>query len=294
MNDRTPILRDFFYLDVDRIRSLLAQLREGIPEAFEKRQVQRGGGGIKLGLSLDYAYERADSETRSVHHYMYSLLEETLRQTDRLQVVDASFTIDRWSRDGLPDGTLVLANGYLRLLDFEKITEAVESMPRILEIAQGFQKLSLKGQLQKGLITQREYEAGTRELSGPGMDRKDIKEIVEVVREMYSDALRLKVLPFDGDKASYLVGNLSAEHLQHPRSGLWLTGGVESQSKWWAMGIVNHLNTVDPASTALPEKQTLEDHIEQILLSFSAIAKLTTSVELPALSFTPLAIYRLL
>ena len=34
--DNASVVRDFFYLDVDRVRSLLAQLREGVPSAFEK------------------------------------------------------------------------------------------------------------------------------------------------------------------------------------------------------------------------------------------------------------------
>jgi hypothetical protein len=115
---------------------------------------------------------------------------------------------------------------------------------------------------------------------------------VETVREMYSATLRLKVFPFHRDDSRYLVGNVSADHLQQPRASLWLTGGVESQSKWSAMGIVNQLRAVDPASISLPPNPTLEEHLEQVLLAFSGIARVAASVELPAISFTPLAIYR--
>src|SRR5947208_9118423 len=69
----SPVLRDFFYLDIDRVRSLVAQLREGMPEAVERQTVHHGRGGLKL---VEYAYERTQTETRSVHHYIFSLLEE--------------------------------------------------------------------------------------------------------------------------------------------------------------------------------------------------------------------------
>ena len=292
-SDDRPTLRDFFYLDIDNVRSLVAQFREGVPEAFEKTRIHRGGGGLKGPLSLDYAYERADTETLSMHHYLYTVLEEKLREAKRITAIDGSYPFDKWNHDELPDGTIVLAHGFIRILDFDNIVETMRSLPRILEVAAGFQRTALKQQLQSGQMQKLEYDAALKDLQQGQLNKKDVDSIASTIKEMYSGAIRVKVFPFRGDRNHYLVGSILGEHLQRQRGGLWLTGGVESASAWYAMGFVNHLTAADPQDFQMPMSPTLEDHLEKLLVSFSPVAQVAATVSLPALSFTPLAIFRL-
>src|SRR5439155_10810803 len=152
----SPVLRDFFYLDIDRVRSLVAQLREGMPEAVERQTVHHGRGGLKL---VEYAYERTQTETRSVRHYIFSLLEEILKKASRLELIDNSFDDAKWNASHLRDGLILLVEGYIRLVDFQKLIEAVEALPNILKVAQQMEKVTLRKRLQAGDVTQAQYKS---------------------------------------------------------------------------------------------------------------------------------------
>ncbi len=283
------ILRDFFYLDIDRVRSLVAQLRQGAPEALEKTNVHQGQAGVKL---LEYAYERRESETRSVHHYMFALLEEALRGTKRILVIDEEYPQSQWTQDLPADGQLVLARGRIRFLDFENLVGALEAFPQLLATVTQMQRLSLKQKLQAGELNQDQYAKAIQDAertSKVGMEKKDFKGLVEMIRELYSGTLRLKVFPFQNHRRYCLTGSVSVEHLQQPRGNLWLSGGMESESQWWAMGIVNRLHASDSSADG---GQSLEDTLENLLLQFAKVGKFTTSIDFPALSFVPLAVYR--
>ena len=75
-------LRDFIYLDVERVRSLVAQnqgglLSERTHETEHDMGTSAGGeGGVpflaKVQGEVNYHYLRSQSETRSLHDYLFS------------------------------------------------------------------------------------------------------------------------------------------------------------------------------------------------------------------------------
>jgi hypothetical protein len=121
------VLRDFIYLDWEKVRSLAAQLLEGIPEE-EKRERRHESGAkgrleasalnlLKGGGEIDYRYFRSSNETRSLHHHIYSLFEDALIEKSIVTVIDEDFGAERWASKSFYDGQFVLASGLLRIMD---------------------------------------------------------------------------------------------------------------------------------------------------------------------------------
>jgi hypothetical protein len=109
MGKSETTIRDFVYLDWERVRSVAAQLFQGIPEgrtdgeskeADAKGQLEGNALWLLKGqFGADYRYVRTENETRSFHHYIYSLVEDRLVKDKSLVIIDAEFDFTQWTQD---------------------------------------------------------------------------------------------------------------------------------------------------------------------------------------------------
>jgi hypothetical protein len=298
-------LKDFIYLDIDRVRSFVAQLYQGVPEAFEeKKGTEKTGKGeagvdipglVKLGIGGDILYQRSATETRSAHHYLYSLFEQKLVELARLLKVDQNFEIAKWTPTSFEDGTFVLVHGKVQIVDYRSVVTAFQMLPRIAEIALTFQKQALRQQLQSGKISQSQYdkEVGAAGVSAPS--KKDVQQISEIVDKLYSGISRVKVFPFVSDDERRFVGNTTHEYFSTVPFNPLMSSGLLSAANWYVMGLVN--STALCSSVTSPRwtegiVKNVEDSLEQVVFAMQEISKLTLSIEFPAISIVPIAIYR--
>jgi hypothetical protein len=81
MPDET-LLRDFIYLDIERVRSFVAQIAGGLTSELGTKDEQKTAhktelqGGLPAGIvkgtgGTDYHYVRTQSETRSLHDAIF-------------------------------------------------------------------------------------------------------------------------------------------------------------------------------------------------------------------------------
>jgi hypothetical protein len=146
------VLRDFVYLDWERVRSLAAQLFHGVPQdatAERGSEVTADGHleGSVLGLlkgqaGADYRYFRTENETRSFHHYIYSLVEDRLLKDGQISSIDANFDFKQWTESFFRDGQFVRVTGVVRLMDFAWISTMLEALPNMLRTAQYAESLT--------------------------------------------------------------------------------------------------------------------------------------------------------
>ena len=123
MFEKAP--RDFIYLDWERIRSIAAQLFQGIPEqsSTEKHNeaaVKGELGGNLFGLiqgkgGADYRYFKSENETRSLHHSIYSLVENRLIEDGLIEVIDDKYDFADWNKGHFQDGQFIRVTGLIRL-----------------------------------------------------------------------------------------------------------------------------------------------------------------------------------
>jgi hypothetical protein len=178
-------LRDFVYLDWERVRSLSAQLLGGVPQDATKESGHDLGargevrGGIPAILSGkgggDYRYFSTQNETRSLHHYVYSLFETRLRERGVVTEVDASFDFDKWTEDHFRDGQFVLVTGLVRFMDYGWVSTMMDALPSMMRAAQHATNIGLKQDMDEGRLTKKEFDT---ELKGQQQQINELKRLV--------------------------------------------------------------------------------------------------------------------
>ena len=266
MSEPGPALRDFVYLDLPRIRSLAAQLG-----AAHKPDMDRAAGE-KLLLALEPALEEREGSLR----------------------IDANFDFGRWTRDGFRDGQFITAIGVVRLVDFAWLTAALGGLPAVLKKMSKLEMEALRNseegrRMSKSAIQQRSQE---NQVAIQKVEEFKADELGEVVRKLYGDVVRVKVRPSPLDHPNaVLVGSAYSDHFYDTPAALSQKYGVEIDAGWTVVG---QLNVPNPgaAPQPLPTGNRMEDSFEQIALLMNNAFKMASAPAFPAVSFTPLAIYR--
>ena len=123
------IVRDFVYLVWERVRSMSAQLLQGVPQNASKESGHDLGGKGEIQGSIpallkgrgegDYRYFRTQNETRSLHHYVYSLFEGSLQK--RGVVMEVDHTFEAWAEDTFHDREQQKPGALHRLLAYAQL-----------------------------------------------------------------------------------------------------------------------------------------------------------------------------
>jgi len=138
MSEQVRTLRDFIYLDVDRLRSMAAQ----------------------LDVSLAWAGEKSD---RATHEQLFNQVEPALLGRPDAMKIDAGFDYTRWAAENFHDGQFVLATGSFRLLDFTWLAMALNGLPAVLRKMSKIEMAALKNseqgrRMSKSALQQRSLE----------------------------------------------------------------------------------------------------------------------------------------
>src|SRR5262245_38481021 len=98
-------LRDFIYLDFDRVRSIAAQLR----------------------------LEAAETNDRALREALAMQIEPALVARGNVAQIDRDYDFAKWTADAFRDGQFVRATGVVRLLDFNWLSAAMGGLPAVLK-----------------------------------------------------------------------------------------------------------------------------------------------------------------
>lgn len=297
------VLRDFVYLDWERVRSMTAQLFRGVPlDATDAKGHEVTGRGrlegnlltlIKAQGGADYRYFRTGNETRSFHHYVYSLFEDRLLEDGLVVDVGADFDYDRWTKDLFRDGRFVRVTGLVRLMDYAWVSKMMEALPKMMRTAQHLENLSLKEMRQSGRMNRKEFEEKKKEQQKQLNDLKSMKidEITGLINNLYGDVVRVKVLPNRRHPDKVFVGSGELMNFHDTAASLVQKYGYEIDAGWVVLGQVN-LSQASEGPVPMPTGNQMEDSFEQFALMFNNLIRVASAAEFPTISFTPISIYR--
>ena len=117
-------------------------------------------------------------------------------------------------------------------------------------------------------------------------------ELGDVVRRLYGDIVRVKVRPNPAEQPmAVLMGSAAGRHFYDPPAAVSQKYGIEVDAGWRVVGQVNAPNA-PPADQVIPTGNRTEDAFEQIALLMNNAFRLASAPAFPAVSFTPIAIYR--
>lgn len=264
-------LRDFVYLDADRVRSIAAQLDVPVP-----------AGG---------ADDRAARET------LFRAVEPTLVSRPGVLRVAKGFDFQTWRPDTFADGALVVGTGVVRLLDFNWLSLALGGLPAVLKKMSKLEMEALRNsdegrRMSKTALQQRSQE---NQVAISRVEEFKADELGEVVRKLYGDVIRVKLRPDpEAQPACVLVASAYVQHFADAPSALAQKYGIDIDAGWTMVGQVNQPNPTAAAQPAgpLPVGNKIEDSFEQIAVLMNNAFRLSTAPLFPSVSVTPLAIYR--
>lgn len=248
-------LREFIYLDWPRVRSLAGQLKV---EAGEDR-------------------ERAAAE-----------VEERVAAL----VIDSGFDFAQWTPEKFRDGQFVLARGAVRLLDYTWLATALGGLPAVLKKMSKLEMDALRNsdegrRMSKSQLQQRSQE---NQLAISRVEEFKIDELGDVVRGLYGNLVRVKIRPSAQQSQAILVGAAYVEHFADAPAVLSQKYGVEVDANWSVLGQLNMNQT--PTVQPMPIGNRMEDSFEQIALLMNNAFRVANAPAWPAVSITPIAIYR--
>lgn len=287
-------IRDFVYLDVERVRSFVAQTRGGVPTERTSGDEHQAGaetsaaGGIpwiaKIEGQADYHYVRSATETRSVQDAIFEEFVSSCRPLD----VSA---LESWpDLAAAKDGQLVSAHGHIKFVDYQTSLDALRAFPKMIAAYQRFS--SGTSTAPTALKSQQLVKAGSPTKAQADTIGPIIESMSKLVGTNLSDFVRVKVVPDINRPAEALVGDGHRSLFRYHSAILTALYPGGTAEGWHCVGIVHR-----PTASSLAGAQgneTMGDMLESLLDQMGGLEAFRQAARPPAIAITPLAIYRTL
>ncbi|MEV0758229.1 hypothetical protein [Streptosporangium sp. NPDC050280] len=325
-------VREYFYVDLQRVRSYYAQLNRGIIEGIVSKEskTSKGEAQAKLmgfGPSGSRETGRAREETRSLHEISAVIFEEICEKESLIHEVGPLLAnLSAW-RSGeihqeLYEGQLVRFTGSLDLHDPAFFGQRVDQFQRFVS---AFVGIAMEEQgarpatppaRQGGRTTQGNRAKDAKEVREEkkaelvksmlqGMSPEKIAEIKDLVASLANDAVSIRAFPFGEDHREFnLSGALlsRSEYMQNEREELYSRYGY-TLDNWTMVAQIARIPKRTPAeapSFNIEGELIVNGRMDRIamerigvsLIKYIEAFGLAEGPIYPSISVTPLAVYR--
>jgi hypothetical protein len=267
------VFRDFIYLDIDRVQSIIAQLEEGLlKEEIEGRTEHTKGRAeavLKFLLGASGAVEHGRgtsfSESKVLHDYAFEAARRSL-EDEGLLVEE-----DDLDRDDVPETGFVLVKGSARITDYrtlEKIAANFDKANKIFSSKMGKE---------------------------PGIS-KTMKDMTTVIDTFFKDSIRVKITNAQGCE---FVGPLAREHLREDIRDLIYKYSSAPTGEWVMLADIGRIpspeDSEEEAVIARLEEVgggSVSSQMSKAMGMLSGFQELFGSVSYPEVAVSPIAVYR--
>lgn len=265
-NQNTPV-RELIYLDDHRVRSLAQQ------------------------FNLDES--QAPATDRVALERLVASLEPLLQAKSGTVRIDSDFDFSQWKPDSFVDGQFAFIRGVTRLMDYNFLTLALSGLPAVLRKMNKIEMAALRNsdegrRMSKTQIQQRSQE---NQAAIAKIDEFKIEELGEVIRRLYGDIVRVKIRPSSEHPQAVLVGSTYVDQFYDSPAALNQKYGIEIDANWTTIAQLNMPALAAPIQP-MPIGNQMEDSFEQLSLLMNNAFRLANAPAFPAISMTPIAIYR--
>lgn len=282
-------LRDFIYMDIERVRSFYAQLSKGLPTERTVEKTKETGdvasveGNVLFAKGkgqIDYRYGRSNSETSSLHDYIMEEFLDALRQADLLtEMLDNKFD---WKETAFRDGMFVLVKGKVKILDYKYIAATLDRLPKM---AKSVSKIVQSQPAQSNANVSQVAE----------INKMPIKEISQFIEQNMEDALRIKIHPYGFSQGQVFIATAEATNFRYNTASLINMYGHMIDANWSCLLQIN-IGRETPMLSMTPFQSSDGGSFEGILESFvdqlTILNKALQGLKFPAVSATPITIFR--
>lgn len=281
-------IRDFIYLDIERIRSFVAQLSEGLPSERTLGVEHQAGGEVsgegkipflvQASGGADYHFVRSNSETRSLHDYIFAELLRGLQSLGLLRTVPSEQF--KWASSAFTDGNFMLVSGIVKIVDYKPGIEALKNLSAIMKLIVRITSKSKTESEQTQEIKQIENQ----------LRNLPIKDVASFIDQFYSELVRIKIFPYS-NTAHVFVGTANKQFFRYATTALTGLYGSIIDANWQCLIQINkgkaHSPDEFPGST-----NQIEDVAETLIDQLGTLTSLTQGVQFPSVAMTPIAMFR--
>lgn len=279
------MFRDFIYLDIDRVQSIIAQLQEGLLNEVLEGKTEQTSGKMQMATNLlamllpvsvsgsvEHGKSSNLSESRVLHDYAYEVARRSLGEAELLAEAE------NLDREEIPETGFVLVRGSARILDYETMRRMSENYDRLDDF---FNSDDSPAQRKK-----------RRKENNPFRDSGVLLET------FFDDAIRVKI----ANTESYgFIGPLAREHLREDIRSLVYKHGSEPEGEWMMLAEVVRVPQPDDDPEQNMERLlggnqgdegSVSDQLDQVMELFNAFQEFLGSTSYPNIIVSPVALYR--
>lgn len=296
------MVRDFIYLDTERVRSMVSQLEEGL---VEEQAVNSGAStsidgkiqGSLLGLvkgagGADYLWRRDRSETRTLHDFIYSKLEKRLVKDKRLVKIPDERSDSMAIREGLDDTDFILLTGNVVINAFGRMKKLLGQFNDLGKFLAYCTTSSLEGSLSpKDLTRLKRQKAQEMKIDKQLQDGLQL-----VIDTFYEELIVLKTAPVPSDPGFRFVGSLRPEYLREEIGSIVHKYGTSPRSKWTVFAQVAAIPEEDDGDESDDDDprqvKGIENAFQNMFDAVRAMEATLQPIAFPEVAVTPIAVYR--
>lgn len=268
-----PVLRDYLYVDIDRVRGLSSQITDSIPEKKIDNSSRDSSAGIKLKIAeLGSSRTKGSTTEYSLEDTLFKALESDLESLGFLEDVSLSLASEKsWDeiRKLIYPGKIIRLTSQGSIFHPSQVNDFIVSIATTslglvdlgsLDPLSGQGKSVHKNQAQKKLDQESKNSAKNpsqpedylpKSEFHPDVDRQMLSGIMRVIRGTFADGLHLYQRPL-GKRGPAVIARLEEgrRFLDSSPSVLLSRYGV-SEQEWTIVGIVGQMgisatSKVDP------------------------------------------------
>lgn len=305
MAENDLVVRDFIYLDVERLKSILSQVDEGYLEKTDISQTTSGSAKagaelqipllVKAGGTGEYLASNQIAETRTLHDHIYNYVERLLREQNRLFVLHEELDASKWLNDAtradINDTAFVLVTGRPLINDFTHLKSFMADFNKLAG-ALGRMESSGSAVPQSKAAAKNVKVAGSVKYQIPD---QSIKDLGLTLHAFVRNNLIVKILPFANDPNARAVTNLDiSTALRMSLDSLIFRFGSAPRNPWTLFGQLASvpLSTDKPYVFGGKLGGALDTSFQGMFDVFRTFEALATSVVYPEIVIVPIALYR--
>jgi len=271
------VFRDFVYLDINRVQSIIAQLGEGLLSEVVEGTTEQTAGRMQMAMNLlamllpvsasgsvEQSRGSSLSESRVLHDYAFEIARRSLEEGGFLEQ-------DELAWDEVPESGFVLVRGNARISDYrtlEKISANFDKVDKIFT---------------------------SKAAKQPGMG-KQMKEMRTVIDTFFKDTIRMNIINTRGCE---FVGPLAREHLREDIRDLIYKYSSAPTGEWVMLAdIARAPSPEDSEEEAIMKRMgdvgegSVSRQMGEALGMLNAFQELWGSVSYPEVAVSPVAVYR--
>jgi hypothetical protein len=296
-------IRDFIYLDTERLKSILSQIDEGLLESIavsgsDHRELGGSSEGsvwgfLKAGGKATLQWHNQQTETRTLHDHIYNLVEKALAEQEMLIRIPGDISEldvrNRRFESMLSETSYILVTGAVILNDFEHMRQLLANYKQItkatvnMKIKAETVGMPSKAKQQAIIDAQKEVE----------IDQDTLKGLQTILEFFCKNRFVIKMMPIETQPDFRLVGSLHPEYLREDMPTIIYKYGSAPIAQWHMLAQIASI----PGPDYLPAKWDMtglgiEIALQGLFNAIRGIEAVALSVAYPEVAVTPIAVYR--